>query len=90
MNIDIKDMITLSNNQKYVVVSKINYDEEIYYYIANVNDNSDIKFLREKIENNSLVEVKDKDLISIILPLFLEKTREALAEIIVDIQETDN
>lgn len=87
MNIDIKDIITLSNKHKYLVVSKINYNEEIYYYVADVNNNSDIKFLREKKENNSLVEVKDKEFIEELLPLFLEKTKIALAEIAVDLQD---
>ena len=31
--IDIKDVLTLDDKNEYVVVSKINYESKIYYYL---------------------------------------------------------
>ena len=31
--IDIKDILTLDDNNKYIVVSKVNYEGKIYYYL---------------------------------------------------------
>ena len=55
MNIEIRDIITLSDNNKYIVISKINYEEKNYYYLIDINDKKNIKFCYE--DNNELVEV---------------------------------
>ena len=40
MNINSSDILTLDNNNEYVVVSKIVYNESEYIYLVNINDNS--------------------------------------------------
>ena len=48
MNIDIKDIITLSDDNEYIVTSKAVYDNKIYYFLVDINDNSNMKFLYEE------------------------------------------
>ena len=65
---------TLDNNKKYVVIEQVEYDNKIYLYLANSDDENDTMY----------VEVKDNDLLKIdptlfevhIFPLFLEKFRK--------------
>ena len=76
MNIDIKDVLTLSDKNKYVVVSKINYENKNYYYLVDVNSNINIKFCYE--DGEELVELNDKELTTKLLPLFLQVSKEYL------------
>ncbi len=73
MNIDIKDLLTLSDKNKYVVVSKIYYDGKDYLYLIDINNSSNLKFCY--IENDSVIEITDKELNTKLLPLFLEKAK---------------
>ena len=76
MNIDIKDVITLSDNNEYGVVSKTIYDNKIYYYLVDINDNSNIKFLFE--EGNKLLELEDEKLIQSIIPKLLNEIKDIM------------
>ena len=78
--IDIKDTIALSDNNEYVVVSKANYNDEVYYYLIDKNDSGNIMFCYQ--DNNQMVELTDKDLIVKLLPLFLEASKNELKDII--------
>lgn len=85
MNINEKDIITLSNDIDYIVVKKINYNNLNYYYVADIKKPEDVKFLCE--DNNELVEIEDKNyintLVNIMLPEidldnFLEELRRRI------------
>lgn len=76
MTINIKDTLTLDDNNEYVVVSKINYGNKSYYYLLDKNNNNNMKFCYE--DNEELVELDDKELATKLLPLFLE---EAIKEV---------
>ncbi len=76
MNIDIKDLITLDDNIKYVVVSKVFYENRNYYYIIDKENMKNIKFVYE--DNNELVEFDNKELLTKLLPLFYEKVKDEL------------
>ena len=78
--IDIKDTIALSDNNEYVVVSKANYNDEVYYYLIDKNDSGNIMFCYQ--DNNQMVELTDKDLIVKLLPLFLKESKDELKNII--------
>ena len=78
--IDIKDTITLSDKNEYVVVSKINYNDKVYYYLIDKNDSGNLMFCYQ--DNNQMVELTDKDLIVKLLPLFLEASKNELKDII--------
>ncbi len=58
MIINIKDLLTLDDNNEYVVISKINYDNKNYYYLLDKNNNDNFKFCYE--DNDELVEIDDK------------------------------
>ena len=72
MNIDIKDTLTLDDNNEYVVVSKAMYEDIEYYYLIDINNTENIKFCYQK-GNDELVELNDKELTTKLLPLFLKK-----------------
>lgn len=69
MNIDEKDIITLSDDIKYIVVKKINYNDLFYYYIAEVENPTEVKFLYE--DGNELVEIEDENHIKTLVDLML-------------------
>lgn len=72
MNIEIKDTVTLDDNNDYVVVSKTLYENKNYIYLIDTNNITNVKFCYENVENNSLIEVDDQELIKKLLPLFLD------------------
>lgn len=74
--IEIKDIVTLSDKNKYQVISKINYDYQIYYYLVDINEISNIKFLYEN--NNKLTEIDDEELVNKLLPLFYNEIKDLL------------
>ena len=79
MNIDIKDVITLDDNNEYVVVNKVNYNDKNYYYLIDMEDSENLMFCYE--DNGDLVEVNDKELTAKLLPLFLEKSNDIINEL---------
>lgn len=74
MNIDIKDTLLLDDNNEYVVVSKIKYENKDYYYLVDINNNGNVKFCYQN--NEELVEFDNKELTAKLLPLFLEKNKK--------------
>ncbi len=74
MMINIKDTLTLDDNNEYVVISKINYDNKNYYYLLDKNNNDNPKFCYE--DNSELVEIDDKSLTTILLPLFVKEAQK--------------
>ena len=80
MNIDIKDIITLSDDNEYVVASKASYQGKIYYYLIDKAKNENLKFCVEKSENQSLIEVEDEALIQKLSPLFFEAASTSITK----------
>ena len=76
MIISIKDTLTLDDNNEYVVVSKVNYENKNYYYLLDKNNNENPLFCYE--DNDELVELNDKELITKLLPLFVKVAQEEL------------
>ncbi|MCL2592142.1 MAG: hypothetical protein FWD82_02135 [Defluviitaleaceae bacterium] len=70
MDIDIKDTITLRDKNKYMVISKIDYHNNTYYYLINEVNSENIKFCLEKNERKTLIEIDDTNLIQTLLPIF--------------------
>ena len=65
---------TLDNNKKYVVIEQVNYNENIYLYIANSNDENDTMYV--EIKDNNLLKIESSLFEQHIFPLFLEKFRQ--------------
>jgi len=80
LDIDVKDIITLSDKHSYVVTGKTNYQDNTYYYLVDKDNLENIKFCVEKSENNSVIEIDDKDLIQQLLPLFLESATKSITK----------
>ena len=78
--INIKDSLILDDDNEYVVVSKIKYEEKEYYYILDKYNSSNYKFCY--LDNEELVEVEDEELIKILLPLLLNSVQQEIIDLI--------
>lgn len=76
MIINIKDTLTLDDDNEYVVVSKINYENKTYYYLVDNKSDGNLKFCYQ--DNDELVELNDKVLTTKLLPLFLEAAQKEI------------
>ena len=74
MNIEIKDRVTLEDNNEYVVASKAFYGNQTYYYLVDINNTGNIKFCY--LEDDSFVELDDKDLTTKLLPMFFNAAKD--------------
>lgn len=79
MNIDINKIITLGNNEKYLVISHVINNLKDYYYIAEVEENEkDIKdnykimVATKEDDKIYLDEVIGETNLKVILPLFVK------------------
>lgn len=59
MNINEKDIIVLNDKNSYVIAKKINYNNKNYYFISDINNDQNLKFLYE--DGNELVEIENED-----------------------------
>ena len=57
---DIKDVLTLSDGNDYVIASKVNHDYKIYLCLVDINNNKNVKFCY--LDNDEVVIVKKEDL----------------------------
>ena len=80
MKLEVNKIITLGNDEEYLVVDKVLKDDKEYYYIAQVNDEeTDIKdnykivCATYKDGNVYLDEVLVEDKLKSILPLFVKE-----------------
>ncbi|MGN1312013.1 MAG: hypothetical protein ACI4U4_03250 [Bacilli bacterium] len=80
MKLEINKIITLGNNEEYLIVDKVEKDEKEYYYIAQVNedgtdilDNYKIVSATYKDGEVYLDEVLGEDKLKAILPLFVKE-----------------
>ena len=74
--IDVKDVLTLEDDKKYVVVSKIEYDNKVYFYLVGVEEITDVKF--GYLDNDEFVEINDKELVTKLLPYFYKDVKKNL------------
>ncbi len=80
MKLEINKIITLGNNEEYLIVDMVEKDGKEYYYIAEVNedetnikDNYKIVCATYKDNNIFLDEVLGEDKLKSILPLFVKE-----------------
>lgn len=80
MTLEVNKVITLGNDEKYLIIEKIKKEKRDYYYIAEVNNTeTDIKdnykIVTTNNENDDLFieEITGEDKLKEILPVFLEK-----------------
>lgn len=63
--------IALEDNNTYVVIEQVEYNNSIYLYIANELDEDDTKFV--EIKDNEIKKIDEQLFKSEILPLFVDK-----------------
>ena len=80
MKVEINKIITLANNEEYLVIDKVHLGRNDYYYIAGLSDDktditNNFKIVTLVEENNkSLIEeVLGEEKLKEILPLFISK-----------------
>lgn len=77
--IDKKDIIELDDNKNYIVISKVKYNAEYYFYLLQVEDQESVIF--GYMQNDEFVEVTDQSLIRKLIPLFANENKEILESI---------
>ena len=71
---EITDILTLSDNNEYIIASKANYDYKIYLCLVDINNNKNVKFCY--LDNDEVVIVKKEDLSNVlVLKLLNEMTK---------------
>lgn len=79
MNIDVNKIITLGNNEKYLVISHVENNSKDYYYIAELDETTkdikdNYKIMKATKENDKvyLDEVIGETNLKVVLPLFVK------------------
>ncbi|MDD2445640.1 MAG: hypothetical protein PHX09_02385 [Clostridia bacterium] len=70
MDIKVEDVITLNDNNKYVIVSKVVFEKNTYLYIVDINNNSKFKIV--ELNKDKLLDIKEKKLVQKLITLFYE------------------
>lgn len=80
MKLEVNKIVTLGNNEEYLIVDKVEKDGKEYYYIAEVNedatgikDNYKIVCATYKDGEVYLDEVLGEDRLKSILPMFVQE-----------------
>lgn len=74
------NIITLDDNNKYVIVSKIIIKDVIYYYLVDIHNVKSIKFCQEEKEGNAIIlkEINDKEVITNLIKAFYSQEKGKL------------
>lgn len=80
--VEIKDTLTLSDGNEYVVCSKVYYDDRPYLYLIDIHNLKNIKFCEEirVADIHKVVEISDASLIKTLIPMFFEAGKNILEE----------
>ena len=80
MKLEINKIVTLGNNEEYLIVDKVEKDDKEYYYVAQVNeDETDIednyKIVCATYKDDEIYkdEVLGEDKLKSILPMFVKE-----------------
>lgn len=80
MILEVNRVITLGNEEKYLIIEKVEENNKEYYYIAEINqtqtdikDNYKIITTIKQNEDMYIEEITGEDKLKEILPLFLDK-----------------
>lgn len=76
------ELINLSNNKEYAVVSSIIYQGANYVYLLDTDTYKDFKFC--KYEEEKVKLVKDEELVKVLIAKFNTDLKENLASIVKD------
>lgn len=68
MKVEVNNIVTLDNDADYLVTNKLDYENNTYFAMCNLNDDKDLKIVRQ--EGNELVEFFDFNLLTKLVCLF--------------------
>lgn len=68
MKVEVNNIVTLDNDADYLVTNKLDYENNTYFAMCNINDDKDLKIVRQ--EGNELVEFFDFELLTKLVCLF--------------------
>ena len=68
MKVEVNNIVTLDNDADYLVTNKMDYENNTYFAMCNLNDDKDLKIVRQ--EGNELVEFFDFELLTKLVCLF--------------------
>ena len=68
MKVEVNNIVTLDNDADYLVTNKLDYENNTYFAMCNLNDDKDLKIVRK--EGNELVEFFDFELLTKLVCLF--------------------
>ncbi len=74
----IRDIVTLDNDEDYVVASKVTTQMNVFYYLTNLREPTDMIVCRE--DQGELEEIIDPRVVSKLIPLFFENSKDILGE----------
>ena len=74
-----KSILTLEDNKKYLVIGITDYENEKYFYVADISDASNLMFLKQV--NDNLKEIKDDETLEKIIPLLCNNALDNFSEI---------
>ena len=80
MEYNVQDIITLSDDKKYMIMSKTNHEGVTYLFLMNVDDDKDYKFCNLDKEKK-LFELKNQELITTVAPLLYKNLLEEIEKI---------
>ena len=66
---NLNDIIKLSDNNSYLVLSKILYNDIYYFYIVDIMDNFNFKIVTNI--NDNIMEIKDNKILDKIIKLMI-------------------
>lgn len=72
------DILTLENDEQYVVASSCKYNDKEYFYLVNINDSTDC--IIGSVKDDDLEIVNDKETFLNVMPLILDNADNRLFE----------
>ena len=75
--LEVRDIIELSNNGRYIVMAKTEIDSNMYYYLLDVDKHINHKFCMLN-SDNMLVEVTNKETMQLLIKRFAKELRKEI------------
>lgn len=77
-NMEKTNIITLSDENKYMIINKATINSTNYYYLIDIHNSKNIKFCQERQEADKIIlkEISDPELIKDLIKRFFTQDKE--------------